>query len=176
MQLITVGAIIAEEQELAINVRIIFCSCFCLVPPQSAGWSRWASWCAKRQVDPVSAGTQHFLEFLAGLYDQGLQHRSINAIKSAVLMTHKHIEGSPVRQHPLITRPLKGVYNKQPPQPCYTTTWDVYAMTRHLVAMGSNKALSLNCLPTAHARYCVYACNRRISRVARDVDASRALA
>ena len=50
-----------------------------------SGWSKgtntayqsgWSIWCAKRQIDPISGDVQHFLEFLAGLYHQRLQHRS----------------------------------------------------------------------------------------------------
>jgi hypothetical protein len=107
----------------------------------SAGWSntayqsglaRWSSWCAKRQIDPISGDVQHFLEFLVGLYDQGLQHRSINSNRSAVSMTHKQVDSSPIGQHPLVNRLLKGVYNQRPPQPRYSATWDVDVVTKHL--------------------------------------------
>ena len=108
-----------------------------------SGWSRWASWCVRRKIDPISADISHFLEFLAGLYDEGLQHRSINAIRSAVSMTHKHVEGSPIGQHPLVTRLLMGIYNNRPPQPRYSTMWDVDVVTRHLVLIGSNQSLTL---------------------------------
>ena len=75
-----------------------------------SGWKRWHSWCVERKVDPFSCGIQSFLDFLASLYEEGLQHRSINAIRSAVSMTHRHVEGVPIGQHPLVTRLLKGVY------------------------------------------------------------------
>ena len=103
----------------------------------------WSCWCAKRQIDPFSGDVQHLLEFLAGLYDQGLQHRSINSIRSAVSMTRKQVDGSPIGQHPLVNRLLKGVYNQRPPQPRYSATWDVDVVTKHLVAMGSNESLPL---------------------------------
>ncbi len=76
---------------------------------------------------------QHFLDFLAELFEQGLQHRTINTIRSAVSMTHKQVEGTPIGQHPLVTRLLKGVYNKRPPMPKYSSTWDVDVVTRHIV-------------------------------------------
>ena len=50
----------------------------------------------EREVDPLSCGIQSFLEFLASLYEEGLQHQSINAIRSAVSMTHRHVEGVPI--------------------------------------------------------------------------------
>lgn len=55
-------------------------------------------------------------------------------------MTHNHIEGNSIEKHPLVS---KGVYNSRPPQPQYSTTWDVDMVTRYLQSMGENKALSL---------------------------------
>jgi len=55
-----------------------------------------SSWCATRKVNPFSCGVEFFLDFLAELYEQGLQHRSINTIRSAVSTTHKQIEGVPL--------------------------------------------------------------------------------
>ena len=77
---------------------------------QSA-WRRWDSWCSERQIDPISFAVQPFLEFLTSLFQEGLQYRTINTIRSAVSMTHSHIEGSPIGQHPLVSRLLRGVYN-----------------------------------------------------------------
>ena len=109
---------------------------------QSA-WNRWTSWCAERQVDPLSCPIQPFLEFLTGLFKEGLQYRSINTIRSAVSMTHDHIEGNPIRRHPLVSRLLKGVYKSRPPQPRYSATWDVNVVIRYLQSMGENEVLSL---------------------------------
>jgi hypothetical protein len=55
-------------------------------------------------------------------------------------MTHKQVDSSPIGQHPLVNRLLKGVYNQRPPQPRYSATWDVDVVTKHL---GSNESLSL---------------------------------
>ena len=58
-------------------------------------------------------------------------------------MTHRHIEGVPIGQHPLVTRLLKGVYNTRPPKPRYTETWDVDGVLNHLTSLGENSQLSL---------------------------------
>jgi len=44
---------------------------------------------------PTRAGwnVDHFLELLKSLYKEGLQHRTINTIRSAVSTTHDHIKG-----------------------------------------------------------------------------------
>ena len=83
------------------------------------------------------------MDFLADLFEQGLQHRSINTIRSAVSMSHSHIEGVPIGQHPLVTRLLKGIYNSRPPQPRYTDTWNVDVVLSYLVSLGVNSQLSL---------------------------------
>ena len=89
---------------------------------------------------------QHFLEFLTELFDSGLQHRSINVIRSAVSMTHETTEGIPISQHPLVTRLRRGVYNLRPPKPRYSFTWDVDIVVQHILNMGENSTLSLKSL------------------------------
>ena len=58
-------------------------------------------------------------------------------------MTHPQVEGSPIGQHPLVSRLLKGVYNKRPPMPRYSSTWDVDVVTRYIASMGGNENLPL---------------------------------
>ena len=41
-------------------------------------WSKWSSWCAEKQEDPVSCDISCFLEFLSELFYNGLQYRTIN--------------------------------------------------------------------------------------------------
>ena len=40
---------------------------------QSA-WRRWDSWCSEQHIDPISCAIQPFLEFLTGLFKEGLQY------------------------------------------------------------------------------------------------------
>ena len=76
---------------------------------QSA-WKRWHGWCSRQEINPISCTVQPFLEFLTSLFKEGLRYRTINTIRSAISMTHDHIEGIPMGQHPLVTRLLKGVF------------------------------------------------------------------
>ena len=62
---------------------------------QSA-WSKWVSWCDKRKDDPLRCGIHSFVDFLADCFQKGLQHRTINLLRSAVSMTHEHVEGIPL--------------------------------------------------------------------------------
>ena len=108
-----------------------------------AGWKRWSCWCQGRQVDPVSCGIQPFLEFITSLFKEGLEYRIINFIRSAVSSTHESVEGTPIGQHPLVKQLFKGVYNSRPPQPRYTSTWDVNLVLEYITHLGENKDLSL---------------------------------
>ena len=49
-------------------------------------------------------------------------------------------------QHPLITRLPKGVFNERPPQPRYSTFWDIGVVLRYLKQLGTNEALTLRSL------------------------------
>ena len=56
------------------------------------------------------------------------------------------IEGFSVGQHPIITRLMKGVFNKRPPLPRYTYTWDVSKVTSYIASLDDNDKLSLKLL------------------------------
>ena len=108
-----------------------------------SGWNQWMGWCQRRKVDPISCRVQPFLDFTASLFEEGLQYRSINTIRSAVSSTHHPMDGAPIGQHPLVRQLFKGVYNSRPPQPRYTHTWDVSTVLVYIKQLGENKDLSL---------------------------------
>ena len=66
-------------------------------PAYQLGWVKWNGWCDARRLNPLSCIVQHFLEFLTELFDSGLQHRTINVVRSTVSMTHEKVDGVPHR-------------------------------------------------------------------------------
>jgi len=110
-----------------------------------SGWSRCTHWCDERETDTISCGIQPFLDFLSDLFKEG-QYRIINSIRSAVSMTHNPIGSTPIGQHPLVSRLMKGIYNSRPPEPQYSTTWDVSSVLDWIKRLGNNKDLSLKVL------------------------------
>ena len=90
-----------------------------------SAWSKWSSWCAEKQEDPVSCDITCFLEFLSELFDSGLQYRTINVYRSAISASHLSVEGSSIGSHQLVSRFMKGIYELRPPQPRVFTTSDV---------------------------------------------------
>ena len=57
--------------------------------------------------------------------------------------THENIDGTPIGQHPLVKQLFKGVYNSRPPQPRYSSTWDVNLVLDYITSLGENKDLPL---------------------------------
>ena len=86
-------------------------------------------------LNRMSIPFQLLSEFILSQFEAGKQYRIINTIRSAISMTHKEIDGTPVRQHPLVSRFLKGVFNSHPPAPKYATTWDVDIVLSHIKGM-----------------------------------------
>ena len=76
-------------------------------------------------------------------FEQGKQYRTINSYRSATSVTHTPIDGVVVGKHPLVSRLMKGIYNQRPPQPRYTSTWDVQneIVLQRIRSWGSTTAL-----------------------------------
>ena len=60
---------------------------------------KWISWCTDRQCDPISGPIEDVVNFLAHLYKEGYQYRSLNAYRSAIASMHTPIEGVSIGQH-----------------------------------------------------------------------------
>ena len=83
------------------------------------------------------------VNFLADLFHQGYQHRSLCSYRSAISSVHEPVDGQPIGSHPMVSRLLKGVFHERPPQPRYSTTWDVSVVTNHIESLGDNQDLTL---------------------------------
>ena len=58
-------------------------------------------------------------------------------------MTHDAIDGVVIGKHPLVSRLMKGIYNQRPPQPRYSSTWDVKVVLDHIKSWGYTRGLPL---------------------------------
>ena len=88
-------------------------------------WGKWNSWCRERGINPLQASVGQIANFLTTQLHNGLEYSTLNGYRSALSAYHPDIEGHKVGQHPLIRQLLKGAFNKNPPQPRYSGTWDV---------------------------------------------------
>ena len=106
-------------------------------------WKKWGSWCSKRKIDPLQATVGQIAAFLTTQFHRGLEYSTVNAYRSAISAFHPNIEGCPVGQHPRIKQLLKGVFNRKPPAPRYSMTWNVDDVLRYIKHMGPNKTLDM---------------------------------
>ena len=109
-------------------------------------FAKWTCWCEQRDRDPISGPVEDVVNFLAELYDKGYQYRSLNSYRSAISSIHEKIDGQNVSQHPLVSRLLKGAFNKKPPMPRYSHFWNVSVVLTFLKGLGHNTSLSLKWL------------------------------
>ena len=111
-----------------------------------SSFGKWACWCDERDKNPISGPISDVANFLAELYEDGYQYRSIYAYRSAISSVHDKVDSYAVGQHLTVSRLMKGIFNKRPPQPKYSFTWDVQKVTTYISNMGDNNALSLKLL------------------------------
>lgn len=68
--------------------------------------------------------TTQLLRFLDHLYSIGLGYSALNTARSAVSSVSSMLTGKKIGDDPIICRFLKGVFNRRPSLPRYTSTWD----------------------------------------------------
>ena len=110
----------------------------------SGAWTLWDCWCIERCIDPLSAHLNEVLEFLLEEFETGKQYRTINAIRSAISMTHNEVDGTRIGQHPLVSRFLKGVFNCRPPASRYSCTWNVDIVLSYVQTLPDNESRSFH--------------------------------
>ena len=88
-------------------------------------FSKWPSWCERRNRDPTAGPVEDIVNFLAELHAEGYQYRSLNAYRSAISSIHERVEGRSIGQYPLVSRLLKGAFNQNPSTPRYSHFWEV---------------------------------------------------
>ena len=112
----------------------------------NSSFSKWAHWCEQRDRNPFSGPISDIANFLAELYQEGYQYSSINVYRSSISMTHYMVDGYLAGQHPTVVRLMKGVFNKRPPLPRYTHSWDVSKVTSYISSLDVNDNFSLKIL------------------------------
>ena len=107
-----------------------------------SAWRKWTGWCHRRQIDPYRCDLTYIINFLAELFQQGMEYYTVNSYRSAISAYHEFIDGEPVGKHPLVCSALKGVFNLRPPQPKYVFIWDVEKVLNFMDSLPVNKELS----------------------------------
>ena len=105
-------------------------------------FTKWVSWCSERSSVPILRYIGDVVNFVAYLFHQGYQYRSLNSYRSAISFVHEKVDGYDVGQHPLVTRDIKEAFHERPPQPRHSETWDVSTVISYIETMGGNDKLS----------------------------------
>ena len=58
-------------------------------------------------------------------------------------MTHPPIDGMVIGKYPLVSRLMRGIFNSRPPQPKYSSAWNVDRVLDYIRSMGDNRQLML---------------------------------
>ena len=56
-------------------------------------FQKWISWCGAKSVNPISCPVGEVVNFLANLFDQGYQYRSLSPYRSAISLVHEKVDG-----------------------------------------------------------------------------------
>jgi len=104
-----------------------------------SSWGKFSSWCSGRKTDPFRSSLNYVLEFLAHLFEEGLEYNTIAGYRSAISAFHDPIEGLSLGDNPRVSALMKGVFNKRPPKPRYMFIWDVQKVLEYLGSLNSEK-------------------------------------
>ena len=107
-----------------------------------SAWTKFSSWCTQKQANPFHCSLDTILNYLAHLFSQKYEYRTINNHRSAISAFHENIEGYQVGMHPKVVVLLKGVSNQRPPKPRYTAVWDVEQVLLQLKKMSPYEKLN----------------------------------
>lgn len=80
----------------------------------------------------MQSTASNVIEFLTMLYKKELSYNSLNVARSALATFVEFKRGSTVGAHPLISRFMKGVFNRRPPTPRNDVIWDVNIVLEYL--------------------------------------------
>ena len=88
-------------------------------------WKQWCQWCGDQLLDPTSISVGKLLDYLHHIKSLGRAWRTIGVHRSALSSILEPGKESPVGQHRLVCRFVKGVFNQNPPEPRISPTWDL---------------------------------------------------
>ena len=102
---------------------------------------RWFIYASSRNTDPYTPDVNTVLSFMHGMYINGCLYSGLCAARSA-LSSIVTIKGyTKLSEHPFISRYLKGIYNRHPPLPKYTSIWDISIVLDYYNSIETNDKL-----------------------------------
>ena len=80
----------------------------------SSSWNKWASWCEKQKIDSFRCALKWVLVFLADLFEQDYEYRSVCSHRSTILAFHQVIDGKTIGEHPKVSALITRIFNRRP--------------------------------------------------------------
>ena len=100
---------------------------------------KWKQHALSRNEDAIDASVESVLPFLHGMYTKGCLYSGLCGARSA-LSSVACIKGfSKLSDHPMISRYLKGIFNRPPPLPMYTQIWDINQVLDYCTNLPDNE-------------------------------------
>ena len=108
-------------------------------------WRKWQKFACEQSIDPFCPSVNKVLDFLSGLYNQGLGYSGINTARCALssLVTLENMGNMTIGKHPLVQRLVKGVFHETPSLPRYHNTWDTNKVLQFLKTFASLTEIKL---------------------------------
>ena len=120
--------------------------------------ARWKRYASKWGIHPVSPPVSQGVNFLAMLFQAGLSYSAICVARSVLSSYFECTDCQQFGEHKRVRQFIKGVFEKRPAFPKYSTTWDVnlvleynYRVLLSSQEVNSEKAV----LQVSHASYSV---------------------
>ena len=126
---------------------------------------RWLKFCTDNRVSPLSPQTSEVIEYLLSLFNSGLGYSCLNTARSALSSVLFHQNGIAIGSHPLIVCFMKGVFERRPSLPRYTSTWDVNIVLSYIKSLSVNALLSLKDLSHKPACLLVILSGQRVQTI-----------
>ena len=79
----------------------------------------------QRDKNPMSNDLVEIVTYLSFLYSEGKAYRTINVARAMLSSTLDKLDGVSVGSHHVVKNLMRGIFNKNPPKPRYTSTWNV---------------------------------------------------
>ena len=105
--------------------------------------ARWHKFSTKWSCDPLQPTVTDVIEFLTELFHSGIGYSCLNTARSALSTVIVFPDNTPAGSHPLVVRLMKGVFERRPSLPKYTSTWDVNVVLECLRNFEHVRKLSL---------------------------------
>ena len=104
---------------------------------------KWMAFCREIDINYYTPPLNDALQFLSGLFRQGLSYSTLNTARSALSTIVTIDGGRSFGSNHIVTRFMKGVFESRRPKPKYDKIWDVSVVLKHLSSLYPNEKLSL---------------------------------